>query len=262
MENPPSLFPMLTHRTNSWIFALNCGLILLFTHSLSNMCLFIFCAFLLFALFLTLGVIFPQRNYFLPSISRLNNNKVLLTFDDGPHELHTPHILETLKKHNVGAYFFVIGKRAEQHPEIILQMLKDGHVVGNHTQNHPWNFAMLSRQKVEEEIDHCDATLHSIGLINVPYFRLPIGFSNPRIAKGIKKKHKQSVSWTWRSLDTKITNEQQLLKRLTDKIQNNHIVLLHDNLRQTASVLDRFIQAVKKKGIQFVTIDELQSSIQ
>lgn len=214
---------------------------------------------LVFLLFLSIGVILPNRNYFLRSKTRTSNEKVLLTFDDGPHAELTPKVLQILKKENVGAFFFVIGKEADTQPELVKEILADGHLIGNHTQTHPLMFAALGQEKVEKEIGLCDNTLIAHKIHPGNYFRPPVGYTNPRIARAVKQFRKQVIGWSLRSFDSVYKEEEKLLERVSSKIKAGDIVLFHDNLPQTIAVLEEFISTAKKNGIKFAQPQDLKS---
>jgi peptidoglycan/xylan/chitin deacetylase (PgdA/CDA1 family) len=96
------------------------------------------------------------------SITRLNNHEVLLTFDDGPNFIHTPRILDTLKKHNVKGVFFLVGNRAFEHPDLVRRIISEGHLVGNHTFSHFPFFALCNSAIVGNEIDSASTTIKKI----------------------------------------------------------------------------------------------------
>lgn len=250
---------MTRHHLNIIGFIINCTWISIFFSGTPMMWILMGMASLLFLVFLSLGILLPNRNYFLTNTTRLKSQKVLLTFDDGPHELLTPQILKTLKRHNVGAIFFVIGKQAEEHPEIIKQLLADGHLIGNHSQNHPLMFAALRQESVEKEIGLCDNTLIAQNIHPGTYFRPPIGYTNPRIARAVKKFRKRVIGWSLRSFDSVLKEESKLLERISSKVKPGDIVLLHDNLPQTEAVLEQFIVQATKNGIKFAESKDLKT---
>lgn len=250
---------MTRHHLNIIGFIINCIWITIFFHDTPMMWILLGIASLLFLLFLILGTVLPNRNYFLNNQTRLHSNKVLLTFDDGPHETLTPEILDILKKQNVGAMFFVIGKQVEDHSEIVTRILSEGHLIGNHTQTHPLMFAALRQDTVEKEIGLCDNTLIEKEIHPGSYFRPPIGYTNPRIARAVKKFNKKVIGWSLRSFDTVIKEEDKLLERISSKIKAGDIVLLHDNLPQTVNVLENFILNSKKNGIKFAEPKDLKT---
>lgn len=213
--------------------------------------------FALFGLMLSVGVLFMKFNYFLVSKVKSTTSHVILSFDDGPDSIHTIEILRILKKHSISAIFFVIGEKAEKHPEILTQIHSEGHIIGNHTYSHPNLFSTLSSKKVQEEIEKCDSVIQSILKQEIRFFRPPIGYTNPNIARALKKLNKQSIGWELRSYDTVLSNPKALKERLLKLIKPCQIVLLHDNLPQTASMLEDFILEAKKNGIIFANTEDI-----
>lgn len=212
---------------------------------------------IVFGLTLSAGVLFMKFNYFLENRTKSNSDKVILSFDDGPDSVHTLEILTILKKHAITAFFFVIGEKAEKNPEIIQQIHAEGHIIGNHTYSHLNLFSMQSGKKVQEEIEKCDNVIRSILNQETRFFRPPIGYTNPIIARVLKKLKKQSIGWELRSYDSVLTKPEALKERLLNHIKPSQIVLLHDNLPQSAAMLDEFILEAQKNGIIFANREEL-----
>ena len=211
-----------------------------------------------FFLVLSIGVIHFPFNYFIKATHRLNLDRVLLTFDDGPNDQTTPRILDALKAQNVSAVFFVIGKNAVEHPEIMQRIVDEGHVIGNHTFSHPPLFAMLPTTKVRDEIKQCSAVLAETTGIKTSLFRPPIGYTNPNISRAVKELHLRPIGWSLRSFDTVLKDAVALRKRLMKSIRPGMIVLLHDSLPQTAEMLPELLTSLKEKGITFATSEELK----
>lgn len=210
----------------------------------------------IFGFIISVGVLFMKFNYFLVSKTKSSSERVILSFDDGPDPIHTPEILAVLNKHSIKAFFFVIGEKAENHPAILKQIENDGHQIGNHTYSHHPLFSMQSGKKVRKEIEQCDAAIRSIINRDTLYFRPPIGYTNPIIARALKKLNKHSVGWELRSYDSVITQPEALKERLLKNIRPSQIVLLHDNLPQTSAMLDAFIVEAQKNGIIFANKEE------
>lgn len=206
---------------------------------------------------------FLRFNYFVPATYKLTNGKVLLTFDDGPDEITTRKILDVLKEHNVSAAFFIIGKKASAHPEVISEILEQGHLLGNHTHNHSNFFNLFGQTKVVGEIMQCSRVISQQNQAPLELFRPPIGYTNPIIARAIKqintKQKLKVIGWNFRSYDTVFRNSERLKQRMIKNIRPNQIILFHDNLPQTAEMLDRFITSAKKNGIIFVNQSEINT---
>lgn len=252
---------MTKHQLNILGFILNCTLIAFFFHDSAMMWVLLGCASLLFLFFLALGIVLPNRQYFVRTYTKLRTPEVLLTFDDGPDKDLTPVVLDILKKHHVTALFFVIGEKATANQDLIDRMLAEGHQLGNHTQSHNVFFATLGQDKVNREIGMCDNSLILMGVRPGNYFRPPVGYTNPRIARAISKYKKKVIGWSLRSYDSVLKEESKLLQRLNSKVKPGQIVLLHDNLPHSVAILDAFITEAKKNGIKFANPSVLKSFV-
>lgn len=215
---------------------------------------------LLFTIILSLGILFLKFQYFLPATVRLKSNKVLLTFDDGPNPDVTSQILDILKAKNCGALFFVIGTKMEQHPELIRRILDEGHQIGNHTESHNIFFAMASKKTVSSELSMMQKRLSDIGQYTV-YFRPPIGYTNPIIAKVVRQLNLKTIGWTLRSYDTVYKIPEQLQTRLIQNTKPGSIVLMHDNLAVNIDALPEYIDTCLRNGIIFVKPNEIQDEV-
>lgn len=215
--------------------------------------------FLLFSSILALGISFIQLNYFFKAINHLDNGKVLLTFDDGPDENYTLEIVDILKKHQVVAAFFVIGKKAINNPELVNQVIENGHLVGNHTADHPNNFALLSQSLVEEQITKGQEQLKAIKGSYPHLFRTPIGVTNPIIARAVRKTQVTVIGWSIRTKDTQQKDGEKWIKNLVEKTKPNDIILFHDTQAITVKHLDYFLTESKKRGIEFVNTETIKT---
>lgn len=244
---------MTNHTKNSSLAILLIGFVLLYKLSY-QLCLIIIILSIFFV-GLFRGVFSLKANYFMPSISKSPLNKCILTFDDGPNE-YSLEVLQVLKRHQISALFFVIGKQLELHPEIKEQIVREGHLLGNHTYSHAHNFAFMSSKMVMLELEKTETLLgkHSLKL-----FRAPVGISNPNIARAVKKMKLTSIAWDLRSFDTHANNSQRLVASMLKKVQTNSLVLMHDNLKTSAENLELFIVKAKEQGIQFTSAEELKS---
>jgi peptidoglycan/xylan/chitin deacetylase (PgdA/CDA1 family) len=223
-----------------------------------NMLTLLFTVFLIFFLILSAGVMFLRFNYFLKAICSTDKPFVLLTFDDGPDPKTTPSILDNLAKYNVKALFFVIGKKAETHPELIDRILDEGHSIGNHTYSHPPIFALMNGEKVKDQIVKFNQVLEKKG-VKTNVFRPPVGYTNPIIARVIKNLNLKVIGWNKRSYDTVIFNSSWLSNRLLSQAKAGSIILLHDNLKQTEAALPMFLEKAREKGIIFANELDIKS---
>lgn len=178
---------------------------------------------------------------------------VALTFDDGPSEIYTPILLEGLKERGVKAAFFLIGANAKEHPDLVEQMVKEGHIVGNHTYTH----VQLNGMKVEDamkEITDTNEVLENITGQQVVYIRPPFGaFDNELDVKC----DMIQVLWDVDPLDWKCQCCDTVVKRVVENVQENDIILLHDVYSSSVEAALNIIDILQKQGYEFVTLDEL-----
>jgi peptidoglycan-N-acetylglucosamine deacetylase len=214
----------------------------------------------LYAFVISCGVLFLRMNYFLPVVAKFPGKEVLLTFDDGPSDF-TSEILAILDKHQIAAVFFVIGKRVEENPELVQRMHESGHIVGNHTQNHPNFFAMYGGKQVADEIEKGNKTISQITQSTKIPFRPPIGYTNPIIANVLRKLRIPVIAWSGRSYDTLYKSSAAMERRLIQLTKPGAIVLLHDSRKITLETLENYIVAAKKNGIIFANRTQLNAFI-
>lgn len=187
---------------------------------------------------------------------------VALTFDDGPDSVYTPQIMDVLKEHKIKATFFLIGNRAELFPEVIKRMVKEGHVVGNHTMNHP-DILKLNQAQTEKEIMDCEQVLAKYTGYNTALFRSPYGSLDPDKVRFIKKQGYKIIAWNVDSLDWKSLSAEQVKYNILDNVREGSIILQHssggkeENLEGTVAALPEIIEILRGEGYKFVTVPEL-----
>ncbi len=205
------------------------------------------------------GSYFIGSGLFVKAILRGNKkeNKIAITFDDGPHPEHTPAILKILKEHNVKATFFFVGERVDEHLEIMKQAIEEGHIVGNHSWSHGFWFDLKSAHNMQVEINKANHIVQQHTGLLPHLFRPPYGVTNPNLAKAIKNTNMVTVGWSLRSMDTVLKSEEALLNRVTKKVKGGDIVLFHDTQAGTVSALEGFIKHCQLKGLDIVPLDKL-----
>lgn len=249
------------HRLNTLILAINITWICLFLKESPYFIHLLVASGLLYFIVLSIGVLFMQFNYFLPSMTKLNSDLCLLTFDDGPDPEITPEILNILKRHDVAALFFVIGKKAEDYPELVLRIQNEGHLLGNHSYDHNIFMSMYTRKSLREDIGKAQESIEQITGKRTHYFRPPIGYTNPRYAKVLSEKSLLCVGWTLRSYDSVFKQPKKLAQRLIKGIRPGTIVLLHDNLKVSQDALEDFLRESRKNGIKFASSANIKAVI-
>ncbi len=247
------------HKINVLFLAVSVGLICLFFFETPYFIPLLIAVGVLFFVIMSLGVLFMKFNYFLNSVNRLKNDFVLLTFDDGPDPEKTPKVLDILAKNDIKAIFFMIGNRAEQQPELVKRVVAEGHIIGNHSYAHNNFMSLFSKKNLTADIAQSQTVLEELSGRKIPFFRPPIGYTNPSYAKVLAKLRLTNVGWTVRSYDSVYTEPNKLIERLLSKIAPGSIVLLHDNLDVTVDALSDFIDQATANGIKFANGETIKT---
>ena len=182
--------------------------------------------------------------------------KIAITFDDGP-SIFTPEVLALLKKYEVKATFFCIGKNIETHPEIVQQIITEGHLVGNHSYSHSPFFDFYNAKKITAEIQKTDALLEKYTSKRINFFRPPYGVTTPSIRRALKRTGHKVIGWNIRSLDGGTTNQSLIFNRIIKRISPGGIVLLHDTGAHSVLVLEQFLQFLQQNNYKVISTEEL-----
>ena len=181
---------------------------------------------------------------------------IALTFDDGPDPVTTPRLLDLLKEKKVPATFFVVGKRAQEHPWVVQRAWREGHLIGNHTWSHSNFFCFLSPARLEREIRQNSELIEQICGVRWRYFRSPIGLRNPWLRGALQTAGLQFISWRVRSCDTIIHDSSVLASRVLRNVRGRDILLFHDRLPSGTDVLMEIlpglIDTLRENGYEFV----------
>ncbi|MFH6986493.1 polysaccharide deacetylase family protein [Flavobacterium collinsii] len=182
--------------------------------------------------------------------------KIAITFDDGPG-IFTLEVLELLKKYKVKATFFCIGKNIEAYPEIIQQIVDEGHLVGNHSYSHSPFFDFYNAKKITGEIQKTDALLEKYTSKKINFFRPPYGVTTPSIRRALKISGHKVIGWNIRSLDGGTKNQSLIFNRIIKRISPGGIVLLHDTGSHSVLVLEQFLQFLQQNNYKVISTEEL-----
>jgi len=220
----------------------------------------------LFYIFLcVVASFFPQSSFYLPVISRGHTGKdiVALTFDDGPAEPTTRQVLDVLDKHLVKATFFVSGVHALKHPEIIREIIKRGHTIGNHSLHHN-SFLMLgSYNYLYEEAFRAQEILKEMG-VNTAAFRPPVGIISPKLPSVLNKLGMFCITFSCRAFDAGNRRIENLSDTILKKVKADDIILLHDVLPRgikdqviLLTEIEKILQGLAGKNLKIVPLAEL-----
>ncbi len=198
--------------------------------------------------------------------------RVFLTFDDGPSDTVTPHILDVLKQYNVKATFFVLGNRVSDHKDLINREYAEGHYIGNHSYTHEYSKIYSSDESVLEEYNKTEAEIKKAlndDNYSTNIFRFPGGaYGGPyedikaKTRKIFKKKHIAFLDWNALTYDAEgaDTKEEIMenLKKTTDG-KENVVLLMHDAADKTLTyeTLPDVIEYLQEKGYAFQNMYDL-----
>ena len=187
-------------------------------------------------------------------IWRLSDENVYLTFDDGPDENITPRLLNLLNKHEIKATFFVVGQKAERHPETVLQIHQNDHVIGNHSYTHP-HLIFKSKEVIEQEIKRTDKILLEITGKRPTLFRPPYGQFGLAVLSVLKSTNHRMVLWSASSQDYKAdASILRIETRIEKHVRPGKIVLMHDGHSQSPQMLralETILEKIKEQGLKF-----------
>jgi peptidoglycan/xylan/chitin deacetylase (PgdA/CDA1 family) len=197
--------------------------------------------------------IYPKTIWRLPK----KEKTIYLTFDDGPIPGVTPFVLEVLRKYGVKATFFCVGENVKKHPEVFEEVLREGHLVGNHTYNHLAGFTNLSKNYIANT-QKADDFIHS------KLFRPPHGTFRYTQFFSIRERY-NIVFWdvVTRDYNNKLTGEEvlEIVKKYT---RNGSIIVFHDSLKAEKNMryaLPKAIEWLKSEGYKFDLLTEENLSI-
>jgi peptidoglycan/xylan/chitin deacetylase (PgdA/CDA1 family) len=210
------------------------------------------------------GTLWPQSRLLCPVLTRqpTRERAIWLTIDDGP-SAQTLAMLDLLDQHRAKATFFVVGERAAAHPELVREIVRRGHGLGNHSATHPdrWFWA-LPPQQMREQVLRTQEILETLTGVRPRWFRAVIGMSNPFVAAPLKDAGLTRVAWCARGFDAVIADPQRVLHLVERHLAPGAIVLMHEgaphgrNLEGMAALLQR----LDELGYRTLLPEELEAA--
>lgn len=194
-----------------------------------------------------------------PATMVLNNSeadvkkKISLTFDDGPHPIFTPMLLDGLSERNVQATFFVIGEQAMEYKEIIKREHEEGHLIGNHTYTHV-ELSKLSTKEACKELKKTNEVIYDIIGEYPDYVRPPFGEWNDSLEN---KFNMIPVLWKVDPLDWKTEDISKVVCSVISNTQEGDVILMHDCYKSSVKAALSIIDILQEQGYEFVTVDKL-----
>ena len=211
--------------------------------------------------------LWPRSHWLGPNWSRLPaaataRHEIALTIDDGPDPLVTPQVLNLLDRHAVQATFFCIGNQAERYPDLCREIVRRGHAIENHSQQHRHYFSLLGPRGLTRELQASQDTLTRLSGQRPQFFRAPAGLRNPFLEPVLARLDLQLASWSARGFDTRVNDVERVKNRLLRDLRAGAILLLHDGHAARTSgdnpvildVLPAVLEAVSAAGLRPVTL--------
>lgn len=206
----------------------------------------------------------PPPNSTLSEFSRgdADSPKIALTFDAGASAAPCAKILDVLAKRHVHSTFFLTGKWIAANPELVRRIADEGHEIGNHTYDHR-RLTKLSRGDIADEVEKTDRLVErETGGSTKPLLRVPYGERDHRVLSILSELGYRSIYWdldSWDSVKAGITPA-EIESRVTGKVRNGSIVLMHCGSDATAEALDDMLDRLRASGYQPVKVSELMQN--
>lgn len=194
-----------------------------------------------------LSVIETRTEYDADEIPRL-----ALTFDDGP-SAYTKELSKGLKERGVEATFFLLGENMEGNEEAVKQLAEDGHLLGNHSYHHV-QLNKLSEKKACQEIVKTNNLIYEYTGEYPMYVRPPYGEWDTKLDCGVDM---IPVFWNVDSLDWKLKNTDQIVKKVLGQVKDGDIILMHDGYSTSVEAAFQIVDRLQKEGYHFVTADKM-----
>lgn len=193
------------------------------------------------------------------AIYKSNEEKTLyLTFDEGYENGYTEKILDILKENKVPAAFFVTGPYIKKEADLIKRMTEEGHIVGNHTVNHP-SMPDIPNEKIKTELEELNQMYFDLTGKEMKFFRAPMGEFSERTLRVTQEMGYTNVFWSFAYKDWETNNQKgtgYAYNQIIDGVHDGAILLLHAVSRDNAEILDKVIKDLKNQGYTFKSLTE------
>ena len=197
--------------------------------------------------------IIPVEHLVLPEEEKTEKKRIALTFDDGPHPIYTPQMLELLKEEQVPATFFLLGENVELYGDVVKEIAKEGHLIGNHTYHHV-QITSLSLEEACKEIQETSDLIEELTGTGTEYVRPPFGTWNTELEERLNL---IPVMWSIDTKDWTTQNVDWIVRETVKHAEDHDIILMHDSYQSTVDAVKRVIEQLEAEGFEFVTVDEI-----
>ena len=178
---------------------------------------------------------------------------VALTFDDGPHREFTPQVVEALNERGAKGTFFMVGSWVGQKEELVRQMAAGGHQIANHSWEHA-NFSEMDEADIRADVEKSRARLEEVTGQRDFLVRTPFGVRTEAALAAIDS---PLILWSQDPAEGQLVSGTEMAAKVIRNVRNGDIILLHDSTQDNLDAACRIMDALQRKGYQFVTVDEL-----
>lgn len=189
----------------------------------------------------------------------VNKNLIYLTFDEGYENGYTPKILDVLKVNNVKAAFFITGPYLKEHSDLVERMIDEGHIVGNHTVNHP-SLPSIENNEIEEEIKGLSKDFEDMFNETMKFVRPPKGEYSERTLAVTNKMGYTNLFWSFAYDDwykDKVRGSEYAFNKVMNNLHNGAVILLHAVSKDNADAMDMIIKGARERGFEFGDCNDL-----
>nr|WP_026021840.1 polysaccharide deacetylase family protein [Bacillus timonensis] len=190
----------------------------------------------------------------------ISKKVVAFTFDDGPHPLYTPQVLEIFKDVGGRATFFMVGEEMEKYPKLVKRVASEGHEIGNHTYSHPY-LSKISDEECLGEIDRNEVLVEELIGQKPVVFRPPYFDYNDQVCRILDKKGYSMIgALNFEARDWEQPGVEHIFRASLESVKEGSILIFHDGYgdrSQTVKAVRMLVQKLNNQGYQFVSVSEL-----
>ena len=193
----------------------------------------------------------------LPIYSVEREDKVVsVTFDASWGGDKTMAILDLLDQYNAKATFFLVGIWVDKYPELVQEIAKRGHEIGNHSDSHA-HFTQISDAQIRQELKDCSDKIEALTGTRPTLFRPPYGDYNSKVITVVRDAGYEAVQWSVDSLDWKNRGVNDLVKRATNNVQKGDIILFHNDSQYIVEALPAILQHYQAQGFTMIPAKDI-----
>jgi peptidoglycan/xylan/chitin deacetylase (PgdA/CDA1 family) len=195
-----------------------------------------------------------------------NRLRIALTFDDGPNEPYTSHVLNILDQYRIKATFFIIGQNARRYPETCRRIVTAGNVIGNHSYHHLKSLCLRRGRTLARDIELAHQTIYECTGLEPKLFRPPHGFRTPWLMRTVRNLGYTVVTWDNMTSDWKAEKSgNEIIRAILRRAKPGGVIVLHDgrdirlnyDRSHMLQALPFVIETLMERGFDFVTVPEL-----